>query len=144
MLRDKKAISDVVVTILIVLISIIAVIVVWAAIRGYITKGAGEAGRLQDCLALNFEVKSAVYSSAANTTTVVVSRNVGGGAVSDLSFYKDNNIISTGIMPLGTNPPIEGTSVTYIISNIITKPDKIAIQPVIGNVTCPAVSADVQ
>lgn len=101
---NKKGISAVVTTVLIILLSIIAVIILWAALRPTITNTANKAGTAMACTEVSLSVDSCVVS--ANFVNVSITRQGGVGnvtltaAVSDADSSNSANMADVG--PLDT------------------------------------------
>ena len=129
-MKSKKAISGVVVTILIVLLAIVAVTILWYALKPTIEKSAGEIGEKQSCLYLDLTIQEAKYESGS--MTIKVHRDVGEASLQELKFLIDGEAKDASpdetIDELGTK--------TYTIS-VTEKPSKIEVAGVLeGDILC--------
>lgn len=110
MFKDKKGISTVVATILIVLVAVIAVVMVWAILKPTLE---GLTKKISaNCLDIDLEVVSA--SCDANNATVTVKLNT--GKISGLKLILSNGTDSESINE--TNIPDELEMKTYTVTDI--------------------------
>ena len=87
MLKNKKAISGVVTTILLVLLALVAILIIWGVIQPFLKKSAGGLGDITECLEIDLEISGA--TADVNTVTV---QNKGSTATSDLVFVVDGTV----------------------------------------------------
>jgi archaellum component FlaF (FlaF/FlaG flagellin family) len=127
---NKRGISAVVVTILIILIAIIAVSILWAALRPTIESGAEQAETTLSCSYLNLNMDSASYDDVTEELTVKVSRDAGEADLSQVNIYADGSLISGE-----TDAPLEHETKIYTIS-VTEEPSEIKIAGVVGDQTC--------
>ncbi len=89
---NKKAMSDVVTTVIIVALSIVAIAVVWIVIQNLITSNTESISSSADFLKLNFKFESAKNNSG--NLFVIVKRNAGDGNFNAIKFaviYKNSS-----------------------------------------------------
>ena len=87
MFAQKKGVSEVVTTILFVLLSIVAVVIVGAFIRTQLSGTTSQAALSKACLDMNLEAVSCKYTAAANATNYSTSVNYRrGGQKLDFEF----------------------------------------------------------
>lgn len=86
---DKRGLSTIVATLLIVLLVIIAVGLVWFVIRGTLESGAGQAGIGAKCLELNMEATK-VTCTAAGICDATIHRSAGGDAIAGVKLVFSN------------------------------------------------------
>ena len=87
---DKRGISDIVTTVLLILLAIAAVGIIWVVIQGFINSGTKGVGSAADCLQNNFEVVSAVnVSTTASSIVNVTVKSIGPGqaSIDKILFY---------------------------------------------------------
>jgi pterin-4a-carbinolamine dehydratase len=84
----KRGLSGVVVTLLMIVLSITAVVIVWAVIKNVVESGSEDIGL--DTYTINLEIQK--VSQSTNSADITVKRNPGQGALVGLSF-----VISDGI-----------------------------------------------
>lgn len=110
-MNNKKGISDVVTTVLIVLLTIIAIAILWSFLSPLITRSGARIAQQEACLSANVEV---VQCSAA-TGTALIKRNAGQGQINitgiKLIYTKADG--STEVKENLTNVPDELGSINY-------------------------------
>lgn len=146
MIRNKKAISGVVVTVLLVLIAIIAIGILWYAIRGTIQKGADESEKSTQCFYLNMDIDSVKVSSVTAgtppattyTANIAVKRDTGEAELKGLKILI-NGVEKKQVLSTDTpGPPSELDLKTYTITGLDSKPTKVEIAGVLAdNKICP-------
>ncbi|MBI2630242.1 hypothetical protein HYW76_04005 [Candidatus Pacearchaeota archaeon] len=139
MYKEKKGLSAVVITILFVLLGIIAVVIIWAAIRSQINTGTSESTRLADCMRADVSVESAIENiDDATTADVVVRRGLTSSQIDSIKILIDGSDSGGDFATI----PAEGGKTTNTID--ATTVNKVSLQIILpGNVRCPA-SAEVQ
>ena len=135
---NKKGLSTVVVTVIMILIAIIAIAILWYALRPVIEEGAGQAGKTEGCLYLALSVDSAEYKSVglSKVLDVTVKREAGAANLEEIKVVVDGTIMNRS-----TNVPEEAEMRTYSINlsakGVNAKPTKVEIAgQLVGNVTC--------
>ena len=131
MIQNKKAISAVVATIMIVLVAIIAVMILWAALRKPIESGAEGAGTATECFYLDLKIEDVNYDGSQ--LGVKVKRNAGAAELNTVRIIVDG----TEKIPTDATGPNELETKTYNMS-VSSKPtDKVEIAGVLkGGNTC--------
>jgi len=76
-MNNKKGISDVVTTVLIVLLSLVAVAIVWSFLSPLITKSGTQISQTQACLSASLEVVGCKLAAAGTTNYNVTVHNAG-------------------------------------------------------------------
>jgi len=84
-MNNKKGISDVVTTVLIVLLSLVAVAIVWSFLSPLITKSGTQISQTQACLSASLEVASCKVASGT-LYNVTVHRNAGAADVEEMKL----------------------------------------------------------
>jgi len=84
-MQNKRGISEVVTTILVLLLVLAAIVIIWTFVRPAIEKGA-KGISASECLTLNLEPVSCAYVKATNVSTVQVRRNAGQANLAEISF----------------------------------------------------------
>lgn len=132
---EKKALSTVVVTVILILISILAIAVLYYAIRPVVKEGTEAAASKADCLLLSYTVESAKYTDASDSVLVTVKRGTdqANGKVTALKFMVDTTLKDA----LTNTPPSSAlTQLNYNITGVTTQPAKVALVAYIGDVIC--------
>ena len=145
---DKRGISDIVTTVLLVLLAIAAVGIIWVVIQNFIIGGTAGVGTASDCLQNNFEVVSAVNVSNSSTSLVNVTvKSIGPGqdTIDKLVFYytaagqTTKKSDSTNVPGIGESKTFTVTTVTS--PNTIKSGDSVKVAAVIGGQTCSSTEA---
>lgn len=84
-MKSKKGISDVVTTVIIVALALVAITVVWVVIQGLITSNTGVARNQQTCLESRFTVSG--KKGANNKVTVTAMRESGSTDLEGVILY---------------------------------------------------------
>ena len=135
MLNNKRGMSDVVMTVIMIGLVLIAVGVVWVAVQGILTKNTANIDVGQKCLGLGFEITGMGCNMDENKCFVEITRSAGsageGGEGVGLTFtqltttseelYEPGNIaVSKRIEKI---LPLDIDGVTPIFSAVPTKVD---------------------
>lgn len=99
---NKRGLSDVVTTVLIVLLTLVAIAILWSFLQPLFTKSGTKIQQAESCLSVNLEVTSCVVSGTG--ANVTVKRNAGAANVGEirLIFGKDDG--STGVVNRSDTP----------------------------------------
>jgi flagellin-like protein len=73
-MQNKKGISEVVTTVLIVLLTIVAIAILWGFLQPLFTKSGVKVQMAEQCLSVSLEVTSCVNNAATGPTNVSVKR----------------------------------------------------------------------
>lgn len=108
-MNDKKGLSDVVTTVLIILISIIAIVVLGSFLLPLVTKSGTNIEQAESCLTASLEVSSCkVTDTSANVT---VKRNAGAASIGEIRLIFENPSGETSVVANSTVPEELGTKV---------------------------------
>lgn len=88
--KGKRGLSDVVITVIIILLSLVAIGVVWFVVSNILSEGSGEIGIEQFSIDVNF--LRASVNTAAGEVSVTVKRATGSGTMTGMKF-----IVSDGL-----------------------------------------------
>ncbi|MBU1136078.1 MAG: hypothetical protein ABIG37_02275 [Nanoarchaeota archaeon] len=128
---NKKGVSAVIVTVLIILIAIIAVSMLWVAIRSSIDTSLTQVTSAQQCLGINLKIEEVKYYSTQNNLTVKIHRDAGEGVMSGIKIVHDGKISNAVSLE-------ELETKTYLVESVTTKPAKVEIAIVLEDSTiCP-------
>lgn len=148
---NKKGISGVIVTVLMIALVLAVVVVVWNVINNLVGKKLGEAESCFDVLGkVSINPQYTCYESAngklrfsidvgdINVTKIIVAISAQGSTNSyELSSEANDNLDT---YPMGNDAIVpgkrSGRSYLTLASSYTTKPDKIQISPVIGAQQC--------
>jgi hypothetical protein len=89
---NKKGLSDVITTLIIIVLVIVAIAIIWAIVRPFIADSTDEVSLGKFTIAL--EIKSVSLDRDANSSTVSVKRNKGEASLSGIRFVFFNGTSS--------------------------------------------------
>lgn len=118
-MRNNKALSQVVTTVIFVSLALIAIGIVWAVIQGLVQKGSADVDINSKCLAIDFTIDSASCAEATEilngSCDVTVTRKAGGEAVSGFyAKYTNKAGEASGLMSAAsTIGQLETTSLSF-------------------------------
>lgn len=94
-MRDnKKGLSTVVTTLIIILLVLVAIGIIWVVVRGVVESGTSEFDAAARCLKLDVRATT-VTCAAVNDCTVVVERKAGGDEIGGVKLVFKNTSLST-------------------------------------------------
>ena len=107
-MRNKKAMSEIVTTVIMVVLALVAVAVIWQIINNLISEKGAQISITQKCLDVKISVSS-VSDCTADGCTVRVSRAAGGDAFEGVKVVLKNAANSSLVMDYSNNIPELGT-----------------------------------
>jgi hypothetical protein len=129
MIKQKKGLSTVVTTLIIILLVLVAVGIIWIVVRGVIEEGTGGIDYSVKCLEVDVKATN-VSCSSSSSCDIVLTRKAGGDAIDGvmLVFYNttDGTSSSTAIDVAGNIPPLT-TKTTNKDSGVTSGPDKVNV-----------------
>ena len=129
MFKDKRAISTVVVTIMIVLVAIVAVTILWAALRPGIEKGAQTAGKKVECIGVSLSLTDLSCNNLTNQISGSVSRGSDSAGSIKMRIVVGNNLQPEMDAPISLGS-------TTILLNGTDGTNTVKVSPVIGETVC--------
>lgn len=97
LLKNKKGLSTVITTLIIILLVFVAIGIIWVVVRGVIEEGAGEIEISSKCL--NLDIRAiAVASTGANNYDVTLKRSAGGDEIAGIRIVVFNDTQSSGVI----------------------------------------------
>ncbi|MFA6022613.1 MAG: archaellin/type IV pilin N-terminal domain-containing protein [Candidatus Pacearchaeota archaeon] len=138
-LNNKRGISDVITTVLMILLVIAAIVILWAVVQRFVTQGTSTVAGTGECLTTTLTV-----TSATNTSGLTVRVTRGGdfsGNLTELRFFVDGTNV-----PMTGTKPMPGETMTFVSSTTLPNgwldkdiPGKqVKVAAVIGTKTCEA------
>ena len=129
LLRNKKGISGIIVTLIMVVLSIVAITIVWGVIKNTIDDESSKISVSQ--LKLDLEIKAA-YMDGLDGGIVSVKRNPGGDEITGINFIFSDGSNSMVVKKVTTLGELEGETFTFTSLEIpgITAGDLISIAPI--------------
>jgi FlaG/FlaF family flagellin (archaellin) len=104
-MENKRGLSDVVTTVLIVLLTIVAIAILWSFLQPMFTNSGKQVQTQQECLALSLEVTNC--DSVATYSNVTVKRNPGVATLKEVKLIFERSDGSTQVVTDSTNLPLE-------------------------------------
>ncbi len=133
-MRDKKGLSTIVTTLIIILLVLVAIGIVWVVVRNVLTGGVGRIDPATECLKLDMSVTSASCNSAA-ACSVTMDRNPGGKAINGVKVIFSNStepgsiIDSTGDIAELTQKSVTGSVGAGGVTNSTPNTNKVEVTP---------------
>ena len=135
----RKAQSEVITTVLIILLVLAAVFIVWTAVKGMINKSTGTGEERISCMGVDLAV------AAANPTakTVSVTRNAGGvaDAVVQVILVNGARVTPTSCAPIAATAGLKQLESTVCTLGTLVLGDNVSVGGTIGTVACDATGA---
>jgi hypothetical protein len=131
MLISKKAQSQIITTVLIILLVLVSIIVIWQIVQGTVRRGLDESEIKAACIGVNLEITN--VDSTSNL--VYITMNIGGAKdiiVSDVEILVNDVVVTA-------TPDPQAISLLetkfWFISSGIDEGDEISAAPVLGGDT---------
>jgi hypothetical protein len=97
-MNDKKGMSAIVTTVIMVALALVAIGIVWAVISNIIGTSAGETAITAKCLKVDLVIDSASCVGTPATCTIVVSRKAGGETTDGMKVVVSSPTITSDVM----------------------------------------------
>jgi len=138
MKRDKKGLSTVVTTLIIILLVLVAIGVVWVVLRGIIETGAQEVDVGAKCLPIDVRAVSVDCTTTPGQCDVSLNRKTGGESISGVKLVFTNSTAGRGVNItdfLGNIPELGSATTTVLVTNMGIPggngPDSVEVTPYI-------------
>ncbi len=132
-MNNKKALLQVVTTVIFISLALIAIGIVWAVIQGLIQGGASDVSVNSKCLKVDLSIDGASCNDTTHVCTVVVKRNAGGEVLSGVKVQVLNaSGSSSGVIESKTAlNELETKTITVSIpsNSNVTKANKVEVTP---------------
>jgi len=133
MIQNKKGLSAIITTLLIVLLVLVAVGIVWAVVRNIITTGAEGVELGAECLYIDIQATSVICTDTDPDFCDVTLERIGTTdteiAGVKMIFRDSTNVASSSIIPsVGNIERLVGKTITGLDSTL-TAPDSLEITP---------------
>lgn len=128
--ESSKGLSTIVATLLIILLTLVAVGIIWIVIKNVISNGSEQASLGK--FTLNLEIKSISRDSNTNSMNVKIKRNTGEGEISGLAFiaYNGDGTEIVKIENVSLNQLEEKTFEIDLSDLNVTNLEKVSIAPI--------------
>ncbi|GIU68270.1 MAG: hypothetical protein KatS3mg001_586 [Candidatus Pacearchaeota archaeon] len=101
--KNKRGLSAVVTTLLIILLTIIAIGIIWVVIRNLVEQGSEQIDITTQCAAIQLEFVSVnPVAGETGNYTVTLRRGAGGGDIGGVKVVLFNGTTSTGVLDFGS------------------------------------------
>ncbi len=114
--RNKKGLSEIVTTMIIILLSIVAIGIIWVVVRNVINTGTQQVDISSKCLAVSLSAVS-VNESPPGIYAVTLKRDAGGSVLGGIKISVFNSTGSSGVMDFGTLAELQTKTVSMNTSN---------------------------
>jgi len=141
---DKKAVSGVIVTVLLVLLVFAAIAIVATVILPFVENNLADVQGQAACIKLGLEIESATFTPKDNsdpnniipvTTTIKIKRTGGDANISSINVFIDGQL-KTPTNPNKAIPPeFTGEVSTYVFKEVNGKDKPVSIVPVLTDGT---------
>ncbi len=132
--KNKRGVSQVLVTVLIIILVLGLVGIVWAVVSGVVQKGTEDIEGASSCLGISFDVSPVCDANECNVT---VKRNAGGGDIGGLKVVAfDSEGVSDDIVfdSKGNLEELSSKKIEYSLSGTLrVKPSKVEVTPYLPN-----------
>ncbi len=143
----KKAQSEVITTVLIILLVLAAVFIVYTAVRGMVKTGTEKITDSSKCIGLDMVVTRNSLGTTATTTTpqvdatVTVQRNAGGDETEVKPIIQVGGTNTAAVCAEATLAPNENTVCT-LTGRVLTSGQKITVSGMYGSTSCDITDED--
>lgn len=97
MIYNKKGLSTVVTTLIIILLVLVAIGIIWVVVRGVIDQGADQIDTSSQCPLIDLRIKGQNGCGATGTCTVNIERKSGGGEIHGVAAVVSSDTASSEI-----------------------------------------------
>ncbi len=123
---NKKGLSAVVTTLLVILLVLVAVGVIWVVIRNVVESGAETIDISSKCIAVDVSAQSVTaVSGEEGNYSVTLKRNAGGDTIGGVKVNIFNSTASSGLIDFGATLGELETETSKIETNSVTNATKI-------------------
>jgi hypothetical protein len=137
MIQNKRGLSDIVTTLVIILLSLIAIAVVWVVVNSLIKSGTKNTEILAKCSNINLDFVSVKCNVEGNSCNVTLKKtgttqNISGASLvfsNSSSSYSPDPIDYSGDLPNLVPKLIVETGADSVLNSGINNPDKIQVTP---------------
>lgn len=100
--RDNRGLSDIVTTLIIVLLALVAIGIIWVVINNVVQQGSESVEVSAKCIAVDLDALS-VTENPAGTYAVTLKRNAGGEEIAGVKITLFNTVtnVNTGVIEFG-------------------------------------------
>ncbi len=132
--KDKRGLSEIVISLIMIVLVLVAISIVWFIVRGILDKGTGQVNLGSDCFELDLSATKVVNTTDETSSpvnyNVTISRGAGGGEIGGVQIRFTNSVgdASSVYNAVGNMAPLE--TKTFNASGItITEATQVDIFP---------------
>ncbi len=131
---NKKGLSDIVVTLIIIVLSLVAIGVVWVVVSNILKSGTQQASFQFGTLFLDLKIEK-VSTDTSGNLQVMVSRGTGQGELTGIDFVFSDGVTSKVIKESASISELGGQTFTFSPSDLgnVSIPTEIDIAPVLNS-----------
>ncbi len=131
----KRGLSTIVVTLLIILLSLVAVGVVWVLVSNVLKSGAQQANFQFGTLFLDLKIGKVTIDSGTGDTSVIVSRGSGQGDLTGVAFILSDGKNTKTIKKMATINELESQTFIFTSSDLgsVSFIKQVDIAPIVGD-----------
>ncbi len=125
-MENRKGLSAVVTTLIIILLVLVAVGIIWVVVRNLVESGAEQIDVSTKCIAVDVRAVSVVsVSGESGNYTVSLNRQAGGGDIGGVKINVFNDTDSSGVIDFKNSIEALNTETEKIDTNGVTGANKI-------------------
>ncbi len=131
MIRNKKGLSAIIVTLILILLAIVAVGVVWVVVNNVLKSSEGRVNLGAACLEIDIEAVSLVESAGGtgDDYDLTLSRSAGGDAIGGVKVVVFSDTVNSVVEEFGAVlAPLE-TKTQPLVDTTVTGANKVEITP---------------
>jgi hypothetical protein len=133
MINNKRGLSTVVTTLIIILLVLVAIGIIWVVIRGIVEGGSQSVDYGAKCFQVALSVTN-ITGGATDPTGVIVSRSAGGEDLSGVMVVYKNGTASSTIVDVSGNVGALETK-TLTAANDLIAPSSVEVSPYFKDTT---------
>lgn len=130
--NDKHGLSEIVITLIMIVLVLVAISIVWFIVRGILDKGTGQVNLGADCLEVQVSATKVVNSIPGGTYAVTLTRSAGGNSIGGVKIiFTDASGSSNYIHDASGNiAPLETKTISSIVTSpAMTNANKVEVAP---------------
>ena len=129
MINNKRGLSTVVTTLIIILLVLVAIGIIWIVVRGVIETGAKSADYAVKCLQVDVRATAVDCTGDPASCNITLTRKAGGENIGGIKliFHDSTAGTASGVIDVPGNIPALTTTTETAIGSTLTAPDKVDV-----------------
>jgi hypothetical protein len=112
-MRDKRGLSDIIVTIVLIGLALAAIVIVWAVVSGLIKTGTNNIDISGKCMGITVDATHVICDTGFNCTVNLERTGTGTDVISGVKFVIKNSTANSGVIDVpGNIEVLAGKTVT--------------------------------